>query len=217
MAIKSVLFDLDGTLADTSLDMCNALNTILEKRGLKTVECKDLKYHISRGAVGIIKYASEVNGRSIDSSMIRSDFLEEYTKNCFVETKLTQGMTDLLDYLEKNGFRWGIVTNKHSKYVNKIVNGLNINKRISCLVTGNMVSEPKPAPDSLIHAMCLLEEEPNSIIYVGDDERDIIAGKAAGMRTAAADFGFILDSAEINTWNADNIIMQPKELIEIIN
>ena len=217
MAIKSVLFDLDGTLADTSLDMCNALNIILEKRGLKTVECKDLKYHISRGAVGIIKYASEVNGRSVDSSMIRSDFLEEYTKNCFDKTKLTQGMTDLLDYLEKNGFRWGIVTNKHSKYVNKIVNGLNINKRISCLVTGNMVKEPKPAPDSLIHAMCLLEEEPNSIIYVGDDERDIIAGKAAGVRTVAADFGFILDSTEINTWNADNIIMQPKELIEIIN
>ena len=82
MPINTVLFDLDGTLADTSTDMCNALNVILNKRGLKTVECKDLKYHISRGAVGIIKYASEVNGRSIDSSMIRSDFLEEYSKNC---------------------------------------------------------------------------------------------------------------------------------------
>ena len=214
---KSVLFDLDGTLADTSVDMCNALNIILKKRGLKTVECEDLKYHISRGAVGIIKYASEVNGRSIDSSMIRSDFLEEYSRNCFVETRLVHGMSDLLILLEKNGFRWGIVTNKHSKYVNKIVNGLNIGDRLSCLVTGNMVNEPKPAPDSLIHAMCLLKEEPKNIIYVGDDERDIIAGKAAGVHTIAADFGFIKDSSIINTWNADNIITQPTELETIIN
>ena len=164
MTKKSILFDLDGTLADTSKDMCNALNIILKKRGLKVVDCKDLRYHISRGAVGIIKYASEVNGRSIDSSMMRSDFLEEYSKNCFVETKLVQGMTDLLNSLDKNGFKWGIVTNKHSKYVDKIVNGLNINNRLSCLVTGNMVNEPKPAPDSLIHAMCILEENPKNII-----------------------------------------------------
>ena len=217
MLKKSVLFDLDGTLADTSVDMCNALNVILKKRDLKIVECKDLKYHISRGAVGIIKYASEINGRSIDSSMIRSDFLEEYSKNCFVETRLVQGMSDLLKSLERKGYRWGIVTNKHSKYVDKIVKGLNITERLSCLVTGNMVNEPKPAPDSLIHAMCLLEEEPKNIIYVGDDERDIIAGKAAGVQTVAADFGFILDRSEVNSWNADNIILQPAELESIID
>ncbi len=217
MSKKIILFDLDGTLADTSVDMCNALNIILKKRGLKAVDCQDLKYHISRGAVGIIKYASEVNGRSIDSSMIRSDFLEEYSKNCFVETKLVEGMSDLLELLDRNGVRWGIVTNKHSKYVNKIVDGLNITNRLSCLVTGNMVSEPKPAPDSLIHAMCLLEEQPKNIIYVGDDERDIIAGKTAGVHTVAADFGFIRDSSEINTWNADIIIKQPIELKTIIN
>ena len=217
MPINTVLFDLDGTLADTSTDMCNALNVILNKRRLKTVECKDLKYHISRGAVGIIKYASEVNGRSIDSSMIRSDFLEEYSKNCFVETKLVQGMSDLLDSLEKNGLRWGIVTNKHSKYVNKIVDGLDLSDRLSCLVTGNMVKEAKPAPDSLIQAMCILEEEPSNIVYVGDDERDIIAGKAAGVSTVVANFGFIQDSSVINTWNADNIIIEPLELTSIIN
>ncbi len=214
---KSVLFDLDGTLADTSVDMCNALNIILKKRGLKTVECEDLKYHISRGAVGIIKYASEVNGRSIDSSMIRSDFLEEYSKNCFVETRFVEGMNDLLILLEKKGFRWGIVTNKHSKYVNKIVSGLNISDRLSCLVTSNMVNEPKPAPDSLLHAMCLLNEEPKNVVYVGDDERDIIAGKAAGVHTIAADFGFIEDSSIINTWNADDIITKPTEIETIIN
>jgi len=216
MPINTVLFDLDGTLADTSTDMCNALNVILNKRGLKTVECKDLKYHISRGAVGIIKYASEVNGRSIDSSMIRSDFLEEYSKNCCVETKLVQGMSDLLDSLEKNGLRWGIVTNKHSKYVNKIVDGLDLSDRLSCLVTGNMVKEAKPAPDSLIQAMCILEEEPSNIVYVGDDERDIIAGRNAGMITIAADFGFINEDTNIRLWKADFIINDPLQLKKCI-
>ena len=153
----------------------------------------------------------------LDSSMIRSDFLEEYSKNCFVETKLVQGMSDLLDSLEKNGLRWGIVTNKHSKYVNKIVDGLGLSDRLSCLVTGNMVKEAKPAPDSLIQAMCILEEEPSNIVYVGDDERDIIAGKAAGVSTVVANFGFIQDSSVINTWNADNIIIEPLELTSIIN
>jgi len=84
-------------------------------------------------------------------------------------------------------------------------------------VTGNMVNEPKPAPDSLLHAMCLLNEEPKNVVYVGDDERDIIAGKAAGVHTIAADFGFIEDSSIINTWNADDIITKPTEIETIIN
>jgi len=214
--MKSVLFDLDGTLADTSVDMCNALNTILKNRGLKTVDCQNLKYHISRGAIGIIKYASEINGRSIDSSMMRSEFLEEYSKNCFIETRLVEGMDELLKSLEDKGCKWGIVTNKHFKYVNKIVRGLKISERMSCLVTGNMVNDPKPAPDSLIHAMCLLDEVPKNVIYVGDDERDILAGKAAGVETVAADFGFIENTSEINGWNADNIIMKPSELKAMI-
>ena len=86
--IKCVLFDLDGTLADTSKDMCNCLNNILERRNLKKVDCPELKFHISRGVVGIIEYASYVNGRSVDSSLMRSEFLEDYKDNCFFENRI---------------------------------------------------------------------------------------------------------------------------------
>ena len=216
MKIKTVLFDLDGTLADTSLDMCNSLNVVLSERNLQQVDCKNLKYHISRGAVGIIEYASEVNGRSIDSSLMRSDFLNHYSTNCFERTSLTKGMEQLLIDLDNLAIKWGVVTNKHSKYVNKIISGLGLDTRASCVVTGNMVDEPKPSPESLIKAMCLLDEKPGNIIYLGDDERDIIAGKSAGVFTAAADFGFIKDSSVIETWNADYIFKEPLDVMEII-
>ena len=216
MTINSILFDLDGTLADTSVDMCNALNEVLNARNFLPVECNELKKHISKGAVGIIKYASSVNGRSIDSSSIRSEFLEEYSKNCFKETRLVNGMSDLLNNIEDRNLKWGIVTNKHSKYVDQILDGLKLTDRTSCVVTGNMVSEPKPAPESIIKAMYDIKVSPSQVIYVGDDERDIIAGKSAGTLTAVADFGFILDNDIVNTWNADYHLREPLDLMKLI-
>ncbi len=216
MDIESILFDLDGTLADTSEDMCNALNVVLSNRKLKTVDNLDLKKHISKGAIGIIKYASNINGRSIDSSSIRSDFLEEYSNNCFKNTRLVDGMSDLLTELESRDIKWGIVTNKHSKYVDKILDGLKLTSRASCVVTGNMVSEPKPEPESIIKAMYDIKCTPTKIVYVGDDERDIIAGKSAGTFTAVADFGFILDDTLISSWNADFHLKNPMDLLKFI-
>ena len=130
--IKCVLFDLDGTLADTSKDMCDCLNKILERRNLKIVDCLELKFHISRGVIGIIEYASYTNGRSIDSSLMRSEFLEDYKDNCFLKTKLTTGMDLILHELENMSIGWGIVTNKHYKFANKIIEGLKMKDRSLC-------------------------------------------------------------------------------------
>ena len=99
--INCVLFDLDGTLADTSKDMCNALNIILSRNRFKSVDCLELKTHISRGAVGVIEYASQVNGRSIDSSLLRAEFLQEYSDKCFVHTKMIDDMEKLIDHLNQ--------------------------------------------------------------------------------------------------------------------
>ena len=210
--IKSVLFDLDGTLADTSQDMCDSLNRVLVRRKYKKVNCESLKKYISRGAIGIIEYASIVNGKSIDSSMLRSDFLEDYKNNCFHKTTLNENMDILLDYLLSKQIKVGIVTNKHSRYVNKIVDGLGLNKTLSCVVTGDMVLNAKPASDSLIKASELIDCQVDTIMYVGDDERDIIAGRNAGMTTVAANFGFISDDININSWQADIIIDNPVSL-----
>lgn len=210
--IKSILFDLDGTLADTSHDMCASLNRVLKEHDFKTVDCLKLKKHISRGALGVIEYASQVNQRNIDSSLLRAEFLEDYKDNVFVHTKLNDNMDKLIDYLLEKNIIIGIVTNKHSRYVNNIINGLCINEKLSCVITGDMVLNAKPAPDGLIKAAksinCISEE----VVYIGDDERDIIAGRNAGMQTVAADFGFINDDINISSWQSDLIIKDPLEL-----
>ena len=214
--INCVLFDLDGTLADTSKDMCNALNVVLLRNRFKPVDCLELKTHISRGAVGVIDYASDVNGRSIDSSLLRAEFLQEYSDRCFVHTRMIDDMKELIDHMNNTQISWGIVTNKHSKYVNKILKGLSIDDKVACLITGDMVSEPKPSPEGLLEASKIAGINPSECIYVGDDERDIIAGRNAGMYTVAADFGFIHKRDSADSWHADKVIKKPSELIDLI-
>jgi phosphoglycolate phosphatase len=204
--VKAILFDLDGTLADTSPDMCASLNRVLANRKLKTVDCINLKKHISRGALGVIEYASSVNDRDIDSSLLRSEFLEDYKNHSFIKTRLNKNMNKLIDYLLEKNILVGIVTNKHSRYVNKITEGLGLNEKLSCTITGDMVLNAKPAIDGLIKAAKEIECNVDEIIYVGDDERDIIAGRNAGMNTIAANFGFISPDINIKSWNADLII-----------
>ena len=214
--IECILFDLDGTFADTSKDMCDALNTILTEKKFINVCCNELKLHISKGAVGIIDYASKVNGRPIDSSSIRADFLQEYSINTFVHTKMVDGISKLLGYIKKNNIKWGIVTNKHSKYVNKILEGLTIARDVKYLVTGDMLKETKPNPEGLLKAIDMAEVTAENTVYIGDDERDILAGKNAGMLTVAADFGFVGPEKDILSWNADINITSPIDLIEIL-
>ena len=209
---KAVLFDLDGTLADTSPDMCASLNRVLVSHKLKTVDCINLKKHISRGALGVIEYASHVNGRDIDSSLLRSEFLDDYKHQPFLKTKLNKDMDKLLEYLIKKNILIGIVTNKHSRYVKKIIEGLGLTKKLSCVITGDMVLNSKPAIDGLIKAAEEIQCEVDEIIYVGDDERDIIAGRDAGMSTVAADFGFISPEINVRSWNPDLIIYNALEL-----
>ena len=210
--IKAVLFDLDGTLADTSPDMCASLNRVLVSHRLKTVDCMKLKKHISRGALGVIEYASHVNGRDIDSSLLRSEFLEDYKHHTFVKTKLNKDMDKVLNYLINKSIKIGIVTNKHSRYVKKIIEGLGLTKKLSCVITGDMVLNAKPAIDGLIKAAKEVQCDVDEIIYVGDDERDIIAGRDAGMNTIAADFGFISDDINVKSWKSDLIIYDALEL-----
>jgi len=216
MKIECILFDLDGTVADTSVDMCNALNTVLLQNKFKTVDCNELKTHISRGALGVIEYASTVNQRSIDSSLLRAEFLQEYSNNCFIHTKMIKNMNSLIDHAISKKISCGIVTNKHSKFVKKILTGLLLDTKIDCLITGDMVSEPKPSSEGLLEASRLTGVEPAKCIYVGDDERDIIAGRNAGMYTVAADFGFINTEYDVELWNANKIIKDPCELLNLI-
>ena len=146
----------------------------------------------------------------------RAEFLQEYSDRCFVHTKMIDDMKELIDHMNNTQISWGIVTNKHSKYVNKILKGLSIDDKVTCLITGDMVSEPKPSPEGLLEASKIAGINPSECIYVGDDERDIIAGRNAGMYTVAADFGFIHKRDSADSWHADKVIKKPSELIDLI-
>ena len=127
---------------------------------------------------------------------------------------MIDGMNKLIEFIENKNMKWGIVTNKHSKYANKIIEGLSLTNNVHCLITGDMVDNPKPSPDGLLKALIELNINPNEVLYLGDDERDIIAAKAAGMLTGAANFGFIKDIEDIKLWNSDIVINKPKDLIQ---
>jgi len=212
----SVLFDLDGTFADTSLDLCYVLNTLLKKNNKPLVDESEIKYHISRGAEGLINYGfgNDLSGK--DKIELKKEFLDLYDENTTQHVTLIKGIASLIDQIESKKILWGIVTNKHSKFAIKVMEELNYHDRASCLITGDMVDNSKPAPDSLILACYKLNIEPENSIYVGDDRRDIIAGQRAKMKTAIADFGFINTNDNINDWNADIILSKPGELIKYI-
>lgn len=212
----SVLFDLDGTFADTSLDLCYVLNTLLKKNNKPLVDESEIKYHISRGAEGLINYGfgNDLSGK--DKIELKKEFLDLYDENTTQHVTLIKGIANLIDQIESKKILWGIVTNKHSKFAIKVMEELNYHDRASCLVTGDMVDNAKPAPDSLILACYKLNIKPENSIYVGDDRRDIIAGQRAKMKTAIADFGFINTNDNINDWNADIILSKPGELIKYI-
>ena len=129
-----------------------------------------------------------------------------------VKTKLNKDMDKLLNYLVNKNIIIGIVTNKHSRYVSKIIEGLDLTKKLSCVITGDMVLNAKPAIDGLIKAAEEIQCNVNEIVYVGDDERDIVAGRDAGMTTVAADFGFISADINVRSWNSDLIIYNALEL-----
>ena len=147
---------------------------------------------------------------------MRSEFLEDYRENCITRTELVSGMDFLLSELENMSIRWGVVTNKHYKFASKIIEGLSIKNRSSCLITGNMVNNPKPSSEMLLKATDLLSLHTDNVMYVGDDERDIIAGKSAGMKTATANFGFIKNVINYRSWNSDYILNRPQDLLEIL-
>ena len=212
----SVLFDLDGTFADTSLDLCYVLNTLLKKNNKPLVDESKVKYHISRGAEGLINYGFGNNLSGKDKIKLKKEFLDLYDEKTTQHVTLIKGIANLIDQIESNKILWGIVTNKHSKFAIKVMEELNYHDRASCLVTRDMVDNAKPAPDSLILACYKLNIKPENSIYVGDDRRDIIAGQRANMKTAIADFGFINTNDNINDWNADIILSKPGELIKYI-
>ena len=215
--IELFAFDLDGTLLDTAPDFLYAVNILREKYKLDEADFNQVRSRVSQGAASLASYALNLDGDSQEKiELHRHELLDIYENCCLINTEMFDGIEEVLSELNNKQIKWGIVTNKHSKFVKKILKGLQIDTEINCLITGDMVNEPKPNPEGLLEACKIIGVDSSECIYVGDDERDIMAGKSAGMLTIAADFGFIHKDHATELWQADKIIKNPSELINFL-
>ena len=211
-----VFFDLDGTLADTAPDLVAATNQLLSARNLPLKPYEQLRPCASAGARGLIGGAFGIDTKHPDFIALRDEFFANYEKALFVHSKLFDGMEHLLNQLESAQLPWGIVTNKSERFTNPLIDLMGLSQRSISTVSGDTTPHSKPHPEPILHAARIANLDPNKSLYVGDDIRDIIAGKAAGMKTVAAAYGYCGCEEPPEAWGADFIIQTPQELLQII-
>jgi phosphoglycolate phosphatase len=214
LTVDAVLFDLDGTLADTAPDLGAALNRVREQRGLEPVPLETLRSSSSHGARGLLRTGLGVLPEHPDYIALRDAFLAQYETALCVDTKLFADVEALLDAIEARSLKWGIVTNKATRYTAPLIARLGLDKRTAAVVCGDTTPHPKPHPAPLLAAAQMLGVAPQRCVYVGDAERDVTAGIAAGMRTIVACYGYIEAHETPETWPADGRIDNPSGLLD---
>ena len=213
---KGVFFDLDGTLADTAPDLVAAANLLRVARGLSPLPYEVLRPTASTGARGLIQGAFGYDNQHPQFEELRDEFLANYEKNICVHSKLFDGMDDLLLDLEKSLIVWGIVTNKIERFTHPLLKIMGLHQRSTAIVGGDTTPYSKPHPAPILKAAEICNINPSECLYVGDDLRDIEAGRAAGMKTVAAAYGYCGCDEPVNAWGADYIIHHPSELRSIV-
>ncbi len=213
---KGVFFDLDGTLADTAPDLVAAANLLRVARGLSPLPYEVLRPTASAGARGLIQGAFGYDNQHPQFEELRDEFLANYEKNICVHSKLFDGIDDLLLDLEKSLIVWGIVTNKIERFTHPLLKIMGLHQRSTAIVGGDTTPYSKPHPAPILKAAEICNINPSECLYVGDDLRDIEAGRAAGMKTVAAAYGYCGCDEPVNAWGADYIIDHPSELRSIV-
>lgn len=213
--IQAVLFDLDGTLADTAPDLTYALNRVRGARGLPPLPLAATRPVASQGARGLIGAGFSIHPGDPGYDALRDEFLAVYAENLCRETRLFSGIPELLDRLEARALPWGVVTNKAERFTFPLLDLLNVRGRSACVIGGDTTGRIKPHPDPLLAASRAIGLAPQSCIYLGDDRRDVEAGHAAGMKTAIAKWGY-LNGQDPENWNADHMFEAPRDLLQIL-
>jgi phosphoglycolate phosphatase len=214
-SIQLVLFDLDGTLADTAPDLAGAVNRMRCKRGQEPVPLEALRPLASHGARGLIGRAFGLTPADTGYEELRQEFFREYESALCEASVLFPTMAETLTALDADGVLWGIVTNKMARFTDPLVRALGLATRAACVVSGDTTPHTKPHPAPLLHALQRAGRRRDESLYVGDDLRDVQAGRAAGLLTVAAAYGYLGDAEPIEHWGADHIIHAPDELLRL--
>jgi N-acetyl-D-muramate 6-phosphate phosphatase len=208
-----VLFDLDGTLIDSAPDLAGAANSMREARGLAPLPLASLRPMVGAGARGMVALAFGVKPGEPGYDELRAEFLGTYERTSLVHTAVFDAMHPVLDRLDALGQRWGIVTNKAERFTHPIVAGLGLAPRAACVVCGDTTPHSKPHPEPLFEAARRAGTPAAACVYIGDDARDIQAGRAAGMATLAAAWGYLGQGEPVQAWQADAVLDEPGALL----
>jgi 2-phosphoglycolate phosphatase len=214
--IKAVLFDLDGTFADTAPDLAAALNHTRAMRDLPPLPLAALRPQASHGSRGLLKTGFGIDPDHPDYDELRDIFLGYYADNICVHSQLFSDTEKLVDTLEQRGIKWGIVTNKPHRYTVPLMQALGYAERAACLVSGDSYAHAKPHPEPLLKACQLIGVAAAECLYVGDDLRDMQAANAAGMRGIIASYGYVSHDASVANWHAHGSVSKPMELLGLI-
>jgi N-acetyl-D-muramate 6-phosphate phosphatase len=210
---RAVLFDLDGTLVDSAPDMVAAMNLMLREFRREPMTLEALRPHVSRGSRAMLA-AAFPELEVADREAMVGDFLDTYERVLGQHCVAFDGIEALLGQIEAEGGRWGIITNKPFYLAEELIPMLGWEERCAILLGGDSLAERKPHPMPLLHAAKAIGVEPRDCVYVGDDERDIIAARAAGMPSVVALWGYRLPGDDPSAWRGDVMVEQPQDLLE---
>jgi len=213
--IRAMLFDLDGTLLDSAPDLVGSLNQVRKLEKLPPLDVAEMSRFASHGAAGLLKAGMPATDE-VTFEAWRLEFLQHYAGNSFCDSSLFEGVPELLDFLQRSGIPWGIVTNKIEALTLPIIEAANLRRSVSCVVCGDTLGKSKPDPAPVSLACGILNVPPQNTIFVGDDIRDLVAGRAAGTQLAAVHYGYGSYEFDDSLVSGSYQVHHPSDLVKLV-
>ncbi len=214
--IQAVLFDLDGTLIDSAPDLGAAADKMRTDRGMPSLPLSHYRHMAGAGARGMLSLAFGMTTEHPEYDAYKEEFFVNYERCMTERTHAFDGVDDMIQALVQRGMPWGVVTNKSQRFTHPLTQAMPLFATAGTVVSGDTTAHAKPHPEPLFEAARRMAVDPTCCVYVGDDERDIVAGHAAGMRTVAATYGYLGSKSDVKSWNAHVEIEFPTQLLKCL-